>query len=137
MTKVGLVTTFRFVDFSDDEDDQAGVERCWSVLSSFLLFHLVKGIDHVFLYADADDGGNQFYIGQSTSLHETVALDEDECYPRYNTSMNLAKRSMDPFHCTRRLWLEGKIARIHQKYRTVYFVFLLLCCGLECPYQLL
>lgn len=66
MSRVGLVTTFRFVDFSDDEGDQAGVERCWSVLSSFLLFHLAKGIDHVFLYADADDGGNQFYIGQFT-----------------------------------------------------------------------
>lgn len=66
MSKVGLVTTFRFVPTATpDADGQATLERCWSVLSSFLLFHLAKGVDHVFLYADADDGSNQVYLGQS------------------------------------------------------------------------
>ena len=65
MSRVGLVSTFRFVAFPDDEEGHAGVERCWSVLSSFLLFHLAKaGVDHVFLYADADDGENRVYVGQ-------------------------------------------------------------------------
>lgn len=66
MSKVGLVTTFRFVPTAVlDEEGQATLERCWSALSSFLLFHLAKGVEHVFLYADADDGSNQVYIGQS------------------------------------------------------------------------
>ncbi|CAM9406511.1 unnamed protein product [Laminaria digitata] len=64
MSKVGLVTTFRFVPAAAvlDEKGQATLERCWSALSSFLLFHLAKGVEHVFLYADADDGSNQVYV---------------------------------------------------------------------------
>lgn len=67
MSKVGLVTTFRFVPTAvdPDEEGQATVERCWSALSSFLLFHLTKGVEHVFLYADAADGSNRIYVGQS------------------------------------------------------------------------
>lgn len=63
MSKVGLVTTFRFAP--SEEGDELSVERCWSVLSSFLLFHLAKGVDHIFLYADADDHSDNVYIGQS------------------------------------------------------------------------
>ena len=67
MSKVGLVTTFRFVPTAvvPDEEGQATVERCWSALSSFLLFHLAKGVEHIFLYADAAGGSNQIYVGQS------------------------------------------------------------------------
>lgn len=59
------MTTFRFVPFVPHEEGRATFERCWSTLSSFLLFHLAKGMEHVFLYADADDGSNEAYIGWS------------------------------------------------------------------------
>lgn len=62
MSTVGLVTTFRFAPSEDG--DELSVERCWSVMLSFLLFHLAKGIDHIFLYADADDHSDDVYIGQ-------------------------------------------------------------------------
>lgn len=67
MSTVGLVTTFRFVPFSGGEGGHKSAstfERCWSTLNSFLLFHLAKGVEHVFLYADADDGSNDAYIGK-------------------------------------------------------------------------
>ncbi|CAN0233960.1 unnamed protein product [Ectocarpus sp. 6 AP-2014] len=65
MSRVGLVTTFRFVPFVPHDGGQEAIdrfERCWSTLESFLLFHLAKGIEHVFLYADANDGSNDPYI---------------------------------------------------------------------------
>ncbi|CAM9367447.1 unnamed protein product [Scytosiphon promiscuus] len=65
MATVGLVTTFRFVPFVPGEGGQEAActfARCWSTLNSFLLFHLAKGVAHVFLYADADDGSNDAYI---------------------------------------------------------------------------
>lgn len=64
MPKVAIVSTFRFVA----PEDAATFDRCWSVLSSFLLFHLGKGVDHIFLYADADDGSNDVYIGEANFL---------------------------------------------------------------------
>lgn len=67
MSRVGLVTTFRFVPFVPHDGDQEAIDRfkrCWSTLESFLLFHLAKGIQHVFLYADANDGTNDPYIGR-------------------------------------------------------------------------
>lgn len=66
MSRVGLVTTFRFVPFMPHDGGQEAIdrfERCWSTLESFLLFHLAKGVEHVFLYADANDGSNDSYIG--------------------------------------------------------------------------
>lgn len=66
MSRVGVVTTFRFVPFFPREEGQKAtdtLERCWSTLESFLLFHLSKGVEHVFLYADANDGSNDVYIG--------------------------------------------------------------------------
>lgn len=80
------MTTFRFVPLAPDEEGQAaiinGVERCWSTLSSFLLFHLAKGVEHIFLYADADDGSNQVYIGMLspcfTLLNCQIVLDSEE-----------------------------------------------------------
>ncbi|CAM9197012.1 unnamed protein product [Hapterophycus canaliculatus] len=66
MSTVGLVTTFRFVPFlpgAGGQEAASTFERCWSTLNSFLLFHLAKGVDHVFLYADANDGSNDVYIG--------------------------------------------------------------------------
>ncbi|CAM9220719.1 unnamed protein product [Ectocarpus fasciculatus] len=65
MSRVGLVTTFRFVPFIPHDGGQEAIdrfERCWSTLESFLLFHLAKGVEHVFLYADANDGSNDSYI---------------------------------------------------------------------------
>lgn len=66
MSRVGLVATFRFVPFVPCEGGQEAIdtfERCWSTLESFLLFHLSKGVGHVFLYADDDRGRNDIYIG--------------------------------------------------------------------------
>lgn len=66
MSRVGVVTTFRFVPFLPLKGGQEAtdtLERCWSTLDSFLLFHLSKGVEHVFLYADAKDGSNEVYIG--------------------------------------------------------------------------
>ena len=74
MSKIGLVSTFRFAP-SDTvgeatENETGAADRCWSVLSSFLLFHLAKGVDHIFLYADADDEWNRVHIGE---LHKTYS----------------------------------------------------------------
>lgn len=69
MSRVGLVATFRFVPFIPREGGQEATdtfERCWSTLESFVLFHLSKGVEHVFLYADDDRGSNDVYIGEST-----------------------------------------------------------------------
>ena len=71
MSRIGLVATFRFVPFLPREEGQKATdtfERCWSTLESFLLFHLSKGVQHIFLYADDDRGSNDVYIGES-SLH--------------------------------------------------------------------
>lgn len=68
MSRVGVVSTFRFVPCVPHEGGQEvtdTVERCWSTLDSFLLFHLSKGVEHVFLYADAIDGSNDVYKGLS------------------------------------------------------------------------
>lgn len=66
MSRVGLVATFRFVPFIPSEAGQEAAnafERCWSTLESFVLFHLLKGVQHIFLYADDDRGSNDAYIG--------------------------------------------------------------------------
>eukprot|EP00752_Nemacystus_decipiens_P010297 g9174.t2 len=65
MSRVGLVSTFRFVPFltsGGGREMTDTFERCWSTLESFLLFHLSKGVEHVFLYADDDRGSNDVYI---------------------------------------------------------------------------
>ncbi|CAM9294104.1 unnamed protein product [Choristocarpus tenellus] len=61
MSRVGLVSTFRFAQARD----ATTVERCWSILESFLLYHLAVGFDHIFLYSDEiedGDGKDNIYI---------------------------------------------------------------------------
>lgn len=74
MSRVGLVSTFRFAPSDRGgeaaENGTSTADRCWSVLSSFLLFHLAKGVDHIFLYADADDEWNRVYVGE---LRNTIS----------------------------------------------------------------
>lgn len=77
MSRVGVVTTFRFVPFAPSEGGQEATstfERCWSTLESFLLFHLTKGVEHVFLYADDDCGTNNAYIGASQRAAEHLPM---------------------------------------------------------------
>lgn len=78
MSRIGLVSTFRFAPSDKGgeatEDDTGTVDRCWSVLSSFLLFHLAKGVDHVFLYADADDEWNRIHIGELRNTYSACLL---------------------------------------------------------------
>ena len=90
MSRVGLVATFRFVPSPSpspsrspgegEGGEQGGqeatntetFERCWSTLESFLLFHLSKGVEHIFLYADDNHGSNDVYVGQLQ--HSLVAM---------------------------------------------------------------
>eukprot|EP00903_Cladosiphon_okamuranus_P010339 g9782.t1 len=121
MSRVGLVATFRFAPFgkppspspspSDGEGQGQGqgqgaqeatdadpepdaFERCWSTLESFLLFHLSKGVQHIFLYADDDRGSNDVYI-------EKVA----ETFDKSQVSVDVRNESQrERQQATCRLW---------------------------------
>ncbi|CAN0133418.1 unnamed protein product [Discosporangium mesarthrocarpum] len=68
--RVGLVSTFRF----PVPVDKPAVERYWLVIDSFVLYHLTKGFDHIFLYSDDPEGGSDgVYVER---IQETFSMSQ-------------------------------------------------------------
>ncbi|CAM9404632.1 unnamed protein product [Phaeothamnion confervicola] len=62
---VGIVTTVRLTPKGESLDStslQRSEARRWSVLEAFLLYHLDKGFDRIYLFFDAADGSDEAYV---------------------------------------------------------------------------